>query len=156
VRNVPPEVMRVANAMVNIPALPYVHIETQVFLDSIREPTLHELHRSFQSDPGRSQKQVDMVRHHNKFMQEEFSFITVSKDGVEEQICHAVGLEQRAMAPCTGGHEVASVPNEVQSRGGFDMIPQRLKPSIFGAVSGTAEAVPSRHSQQIRWAVCDR
>lgn len=68
--------------------------------------TLHKLNRFFDGHlrPYRD-KNVDVVRHDDKVMNDEFSRFGVILQYVDEQHRHAFRLKKPARAFCLGGHE---------------------------------------------------
>jgi hypothetical protein len=97
----------ITNAMIHVAAFPDFCIERELFLYAIGKSSLYELHRSFQSDAAGRQDEVNVVRHHNKFVKQEFLIVAIMKESIDEQIGEGRVLKQRSMSPGTSGHEIA-------------------------------------------------
>ncbi len=75
------ELPRVANPVIRKASLPDRHLRA----DLVGEASLDESHYSLQSEIGRSQEEMDVVRHDDESMQLEAAGIAVALDGLKQQ-----------------------------------------------------------------------
>jgi len=76
------EVADVADAVVNIAALPDFSMHLKALAGAVRKTSFYELDSAFESDAGsRSEENVKMIRHDCEFMQEVFPLATVIEQG---------------------------------------------------------------------------
>jgi hypothetical protein len=134
------EVLGISNPMIGEPSLPDFEIRPEFLFCPVRKPSLDELDCSFKRG-YRSDEQVEMVGHQNKFV-EEIGFASIGKQSFEEETGPGFGLKDGPALPCLRGDKVGLRVVGGVLACGFQNFPQGLKPLFCLALFGTAEAVP--------------
>jgi hypothetical protein len=94
----------IPDAMILEPLLPHFHVRAEFLLRPKGKPAFDELNRLLQAR-HRRQKDMDMVRHNDEFMQK-ISHSPVVIESVDKKPCPSVIVEKRATFPRGRGSHV--------------------------------------------------
>jgi hypothetical protein len=86
--------MCVSDALVR-PDLP---VPVKLLFDSVRKSALNELNRFFERNLiSQRDQQMEVVWHHNVFMEQKAGFRAILLKHIDEQCCHDLGLQAPAL-----------------------------------------------------------
>jgi hypothetical protein len=100
---------RVSHSPVQKAGLPNLSLSLQILVKLKRKAALYKLRGSFQSDSPWRQDQVEMVQHHNKFVQQVFLLHSVIQQNLNEETRDLLNLKETSFLGNICGNKMDSV-----------------------------------------------
>jgi hypothetical protein len=99
----------IAHAMIHVPSLPNFGIDAQFSFCAEGKSAFDQLNGALERRVSQSgKKEMNVIRHYDKFVDEELVLISVAQQSCDKEICHALGLEKRTIAVGVSRDEIRS------------------------------------------------